>query len=311
MKKRLLITGVTGFLGGALKEYFSRREKTFEVFGLSRRRQAGEGLFCADPADASQMVRLLRRLQPEYIFPFSGGDRRNPESLFLSQYLVTQCLLEAILKAGLLGARVVIPGSAAEYGRPTASRRLLTEEDQLRPEGWYGFMKFMQTSLGLFYARHFGLNVMVGRIFNVTGTNAPARLAPGKFASDIALIEVGRKVPVIETHDLSGRRDFTDVNDVCAALWVIARRGRRGEVYNICSGRPVSIRGLLQQMLKHSKRRDCEIREHKDETSGTFNVIGANAKIRQQLKWSPRVSLSASLRQTLESHRRRIKEDVS
>ncbi len=306
MKKRILIAGVTGFLGGALKEYIARREPGIEVLGLTRRRGGSSGLLPADLTDPVKTAALLRRVRPDYVFQFCGGDRGDPAQLFSSQFLATRGLLDAILKTGLLRIRVVIPGSAAEYGRPAAKHRLMTETDALRPESWYGFIKWMQTSLGLFYARRSGLDVVVARIFNVAGAGTPERLVAGQFAFQIARIEAGRRSPVIETNGLSSRRDFIDVADLCAGLLTVARQGRKGETYNICSGRAHSVRELLQRLLKEAGKKNIKVRERRDKGSGSFDVIGSNAKIRKELGWSPTISLAESLRQTLEDHRRRM-----
>ena len=308
MKKRVLIAGVTGFLGGALKEHLARRAPGMEVIGLTRRRRPGNGLLHADLTDPATTARLLRRVRPDYIFQFCGGDRADPDQLFSSNFLATRGLLDAILETGLSRIRVIIPGSAAEYGRPTAQHRLVTEADSPRPESWYGFIKWMQTSLGLFYARRYDLNVVVARIFNVTGAGTPERLAAGKFASQIARIETGRRSGPIGTHDLSARRDFIDVADACAGIMAVARIGQKGEVYNVCSGRARSVRELLRQLLKQAKRKDIRIQERKNKGSGTFDVIGSNARIRRELGWSPKIGLPESLRQTLDYYRHRTRE---
>ena len=144
---------------------------------------------------------------------------------------------------------------------------------------------------------------MVVRMFNICGARTPASLVIGGFAQQIVAIEQGAK-PVIKTKNLGGQRDFLDIEDICRGIWMIARKGKRGELYNLCSGRPATIRQLLRQMLKRAKVKGIGVQENKQDSSLSFDVIGSNAKLKSIVPWSARVSLERSLENTLAGYRR-------
>ena len=74
------------------------------------------------------------------------------------------------------------------------------------------------------------------------------------FARQIARIEAGLSEPLIRVGNLEARRDFSDVRDLVAAYWHLLELGEPGEVYNVCSGRALSVRELLDLLLSLAKR---------------------------------------------------------
>ncbi len=293
MKKTILITGVRGFLGSSLREFLNGHQDAFKVYGISRDR--------CDLTRTGPLKSILRRVKPAYIFHFAGGRLSGDQQTFDANFITTKNLLETVKELNaVFKPRIIIPGSAAEYGN-IQGKRLISENCLPKPLGWYGFVKLLQTDLGLFYARQ-GLDVVVVRMFNICGARTPESLAIGGFAQQIVAIERGAN-PVIRTKNLGGQRDFLDIEDVCQGLWMIARKGKQGELYNLCSGRPATIRQLLRQMLKRAKVKGIGVRENKKDSSLSFDVIGSNAKLKSIVPWSARVSLERSLENTLAGYR--------
>ena len=181
-------------------------------------------------------------------------------------------------------------------------QKLIDEKVQPQPLAWYGFVKHMQTGLGLMHAAK-GVDVRIARIFNIGGYGTPATLALGNFAQKIVHIEKGM-TPLLRVGNLSGRRDFLDIEDVCSALWAIARRGRRGQVYNVCSGQSLNMRQLLDKLIRYSEVKNIAVyKEDKKPTATTFDIAGSNAKIKQLTGWRPRIGMEESLKNTLRYYR--------
>ena len=216
--------------------------------------------------------------------------------------LSAKYLLEAVKNMKGARPRIIIPGSAAEYGKMLYGRKKIRESDRCAPLSVYGAVKFEQTSLALAYAYQ-GMDVIVARIFNIIGEGTPSALAAGRFAEQITQIEKGLSPKVIETKNLSGKRDFLDIRDVCAALLAVAIHGRAGQIYNICSGRPVTMKAVLGKFLSLAKVRNIVVVEDKSDASPSFAVIGSNAKLRSVSGWFPKVSLERSLNNTLRGYR--------
>lgn len=244
---------------------------------------------------------ILSVVKPAIIFHFAGGRLSDDQATLEANFTTTKDLLDAVKALPApLRPKIIIPGSAAEYGNIKA-KGLITENCLPKPLGWYGLVKLLQTELSLCYARQ-GLDVVVVRMFNICGKGTPSSLAIGGFAKQVVAIERGAE-PVIRTKNLDGQRDFVDVEDVCRGLWMIAQQGKNGEIYNLCSAKPASIRDLLNRLLRLARVKNIRVEENKSDASFSFDVIGANAKLKKAVRWAPRVSLEASLKNTLSSYR--------
>ena len=304
-KQTILITGARGFIAGALTGFLRRNfSARYLLTGTSTRPPApGEGwIVPCSLNNLRELEKILQRRRPDYIFHLAGGRRPDEEEIFTANFSTTKLLCEAVGKIKKYRPRIIIPGTAAEYGAPEAKGTLISESVRPRPGAWYGLVKHMQVTLSLMYARR-GLDVVVARMFNILGRGVPASLAIGRFAADIARIEVGGQAPVIRTKNLSGKRDFLDVEDVCSALVAVAREGTSGEIYNVCSGRSYPIRELLKRLLRYSTVKNIRIEEDRSTSSDSYDVIGSNAKLRRAVDWKPRVSIEESLENTLKYYR--------
>lgn len=298
----ILITGVSGFIGSGLWNYLKAQKSSLRIFGTDRKlKSSSPFLFSCDLNSKSQFRRILDKVKPDIIFHLTGGRPVNGDLLWQVNLIPTQTLFAAVKELKSIHPRIVIPGSAAEYGKVKAPQKRIAETVEPRPAALYGFVKYMQTSLGLMYA-HQGLDVRIARIFNIGGYGAPPSLALGNFAEKIVRIENGGR-PFLRVGNLSGHRDFVDIEDVCAALWAVAKKGKRGEVYNVCSGKSSSIRLLLHRMISYSHVKNITVKEEQKAQSSSFDTAGSNAKIKRTTGWCPHVSLEQSLRNTLQYYR--------
>lgn len=302
MKRKVLITGVHGFLGRSLWTYIKKQRRNYEIFGIAKKHEYYKpNIFTCDLKRQENLKDILVSIMPDYIFHCAGGRVNNKKKLYELNFLTTKYLLDTIKKMKNFRPRIIIPGSAAEYGRMPVGRRVIKESDESRPLTWYGLIKLQQTKLALAYAQESGLDVIVARIFNIMGEGTPPTLVIGSFAEQIARIEKGKTERVILAKSLDSKRDFLDIDDVCRALLLIAQYGRLGQIYNVCSAHPVSIKELLRKLLSYSKVKNVVIAENKNNSSPSFNIIGSNAKLRAVSNWSPKIDLEQSLRRTLRS----------
>ena len=136
--KRLLITGSRGFIAGALLNELKSRRPKARILCLDRLPAAGH-LAC-DLKDAASMRRLVRKIRPAQVFHLAGSHQSLAwNELWDIHVLATMNLLEAL--NGLpQPPRVVIAGSSAEYGLPSA-RGPVGEGSETRPLSPYGATK--------------------------------------------------------------------------------------------------------------------------------------------------------------------------
>lgn len=216
-------------------------------------------------------------------------------------------LMQAVRRLGGKRPRVILPGSAAEYGRVPLGSLPVRESSPTYPINAYGAAKRAQTAAAQSMARA-GLDVVVARIFNVLGPGLGASLALASFVRQTVEIERGRRRPVLETGNLAPKRDFVDVSDTVDALLLIAGKGRRGEVYNVASGRSVTMRSLVRELISLSNRRirlkQTRARIRKVDIP---DMRGSTAKLRRLGSWRARISPSRSLRAMLEFERARLR----
>jgi len=307
MRKKVFITGVKGFIGRSFYQYLRKRRPNLDVFGLDAKPgHVDKNIFTCDLRQQQKLKSLLTLISPDYIFHFAGGRMANKRKIYESNFLTTKYLFEAIKRVPNFHPRIIIPGSAAEYGKMPSGKKLVKESDLSQPLNYYGTVKLKQTNLSLQYAE-MGFDIIVARMFNISGSGTPPTLAVGKFVKEIVEIEKGAKRNVICTKNLDGKRDFLDIDDICQALLMIAQNGQSGKIYNICSSRSVSIRDVLGTLLSFTKIKDITVQENKKgEAESSFDVIGSNARLKSATRWSPKISMEKSLKNTLQSYRETI-----
>jgi GDP-4-dehydro-6-deoxy-D-mannose reductase len=112
--------------------------------------------------------------------------------------------------------------------------------------------------------------------------------------------------PEIAVGNVDARRDLTDVRDTVRAYRLIAERGQPGRAYNVCSGRTVVIRDLLELLLARSRvpiavRTDPARLRPSDQPV----VLGDPSRIRDELGWSAEIPLERTLDDLLAYWRQR------
>jgi len=286
-KNNILITGVNGFIGSSLADYIDREHKPWVVYGIDRK-QGKPGSRIFDISNKGKLAALLTKIKPRYIFHFSGTTQQfDFNTLLSSNVYATHILFEAIRSIKRYKPRVFIPGSAAEYGEVSPLQIPIKENCPLRPISLYGFSKMAQEALAVFYASQ-GLNIVVGRIFNIMGKGAPVHSAIGKFAYELALIRKKKKKPVLYSKGLNSKRDFLDINDLCKYIVHIAKHAENGGVYNICRGKSYRIEDLLKKLIEISGIKNITIisegsQENNTEISDSF---GSTRKLNAIFKLS-------------------------
>lgn len=259
---RALITGINGFVGGHLAEHLLNLEG-WAVYGLSRITElslpqlAGRvTLITADLNDRVQAKRAVIEAAPEVIFhlagqPFVPESFRDPAATLQANILGALHLFLALIELDL-AARIVLIGTNEEYGQIAPEDLPVDEQTPLRPTSPYGVSKVAQSMLGLQYHLSHGLDVVRLRPFTHIGPRQNQRFVTAAFARQIARIERGLQPPTMHVGNLSPCRDFTDVRDIVHAYQLAALHGAPGEVYNIGSGRSVTIRSVLDDLIATS-----------------------------------------------------------
>lgn len=318
---RALITGVGGFAGRHLAAYLVSQGH-IEVFGcVLHADQARAGLppsvrvLEADLRDPEAVQRLMAEVRPDWLFHLAA-QAFVPESLrdpwgTLENNIRSQVNLLEVARRLEYPLRILVVGSNEEYGQARPEELPLREDSPLRPSSPYAVSKVAQDLLGLQYFLSYGLPIVRVRPFNHIGPGQDERFVAPAFAKQIAEIEAGlRPRPVIYVGNLETQRDFSDVRDIVRAYHLVLERGTPGEVYNICSGQPRSMRQLLEIMLSASQVQiTIEHDPSRMRPVDTPISFGDPSRLRAATGWQPHIPFEQTVRDVLEDWRKRIRQD--
>jgi len=313
---KVFISGATGFVGPHLIEYLSSSEYT--IFGTSfperPKKGAGAGrgqIFYMDIRSEKDVFKAIRNIQPDWIFHLAAISNvkhsweKRKETLEIN-LMGAFYLFEAVRKFAPK-ARVLFVSSSDVYGVLTPKENNLQEEDSLHAVNPYAFTKICGEMLGWFYARIEKMDVVIARSFPHTGPGQSPSFVCSDWASQIARIEKGLVEPLIKVGNCKVRRDFTDVRDIIRAYTLLMKNGRSGEVYNVCSGRAVLLREILDLLLSFSSEKiKTEVDWRKLRKADIPLLVGDNQKIKEATSWEPKIPLRKSLHDLLDYWREKI-----
>ena len=303
---RALITGISGFVGLHLASHLV--EKGWQVAGYDLHPPRVEcDFYSGNLSDEMMLKNALEKSKPDVVFHLAGILKSEIyEELYKVHVFGTVSLLDAIVNSGL-SPTVVIASSSAVYG--SGGRKPITEKTDLNPQTHYALSKAAQEMVAMRYLQVHGVKVVCVRTFNLLGPGLSLEMACSAFAKQIAETERSGKPGTITTGSLATKRDFVDVRDAVCAYELIAKKGKPGEIYNVASGRAVSIGECLSILLKQAEvPGEAMVDSAKVQKNDVPIQIGSAKKLRDAAKWSPRIGLKKSLLDLLNDWRERVKE---
>ena len=316
---KILITGVTGFVGSHLAEYCLSLDQQVEVIGTCRWRSRRENiehledainLYECDLRDASSVKTLLADIQPERIFHLAAqsyvpSSWNSPGETITTNVIGQLNIFEAMRETNST-ASIQIAGSSEEYGLVHPEEVPITEENPLRPLSPYAVSKVAQDMLAYQYFQSYGLKVVRTRAFNHTGPRRGDVFVTSNFAKQIAEIEAGQRPPIIHVGDLNPKRDFTDVRDIVRAYWLSLEHCSLGEVYNVASGKAYRIKEVLKILLDNSGQ-DIEVVEAPERLrpSDVPLLLGDNSRFCKATGWVPEIPFEQTAKDLLDYWRER------
>lgn len=304
--KKVLITGVNGFVGQHLLEIL----EDYFVIGLTHGGELEDSenrkFHSGNILDSHFLEEIIAKYQPEYIIHLAAiapTNYKDAEQVFKINLLGTNNLYQAVLnlKSDSFNPKILYISSAEVYGK-TDDPTSITESSSLNPLNYYGTSKLAADRLTFQLSISHNLNTVIVRPFNHTGPGQ----GPGFFVPDmlsqIVEIEKGNHQPEITVGNLESTRDLSDVRDVVRAYKLIMENDTTpGEVFNVCSGKGVVMKDLLNTLITQSGQ-SIEIKTDPERIRPSDNPIsvGNHDKITQKFAWHPEYSLEQTLKDTLE-----------
>jgi len=309
MKRIAFVTGAEGFIGSHFIKFL--QAKGWKVIGGYLQHSSNSfpklpdlHFTQCDLRNGQRVTQLLLEYQPTHIFHFGAQSLptvswADPVWTFDCNVMGSLHLLEAARR--MKRPPVVVSAcSSAEYGHVPPSAVPVTEMQPLQPLHPYGISKVCLDLLAREYFLDYGIPTVNVRLFNTTGPGK-TNDAPSDFVRQLIGIRKGLQPPIVEVGNLKSRRAFLDVNDTVRGFYFAARKGKRGEAYNLCASETYEIGNLLRTAIRLSGVK-AQIRSvpRLMRPSDERIIFGSTEKIRRDTGWKPLVSIEQSLKSMLD-----------
>ncbi len=325
---KVLITGITGFVGSHLADYILASFPEVQIFGLARWRAPTDNirhildkitLEFGDLFDLPSLKAVLSRQTPDIIFhlaaqsyvPFSYS---SPVATLYANVIGTCNLLEAVKELKLAAEYdpiIHICSSSEVYGQVKENEVPIRESNPFRPASPYAVSKVGEDMLGFQYWLSWQIKTIRTRMFTHTGPRRGEVFVVSNFAKQIAAIEAGLAPLVIKVGNLESIRTFLDVRDAVKAYWLLVEKCPPGEVYNIGGAETMTVGEMLGRLLKLSKVKniDVEVDQSRLRPSDVTLQIPCIDKFTEATGWRPRIKFEKTLEDTLNYWRDYFKRD--
>ncbi|MBI2271760.1 MAG: GDP-mannose 4,6-dehydratase [Bacteroidetes bacterium] len=313
--EKYLITGFSGFVSKHFIDYLEQNDVAATVLGidlnkpefdLSEYKKVKCSFQQVDLLNKDDVDRVMKQFRPDYILHLASYSSvafswQNPVASFTNNTNIFLNLIERVRALGIT-CRILSVGSSEEYGNVSPSDLPLREDHLLNPLSPYAVARVAQELLSKVFVTGYGSDIILTRSFNHIGPGQKDVFVIASFAKK--LVDIKRKKIAsneLATGDLTIVRDFVDVRDVVRAYYLLLKKGRQGEVYNICSGKGTSLADVLDRMTKII---GVEINHKLDQRfvrPGDIRVVvGSNDKIKNDVGWKNEIGLDKSLKDILE-----------
>ena len=308
---RALITGITGFVGSHLAEFLM--SKGYEVAGTIRWRSNTANidhikdkikLLECDIRDPYSFKKALEDFQPEEVYhlaaqSFVPTSWHAPQETLTTNIIGTVNLFEGIRLANI-NPKIQFAGSSEEYGLVHSHEVPITEDQHLRPLSPYAVSKVAGDRLSYQYHKSYGMKIVITRAFNHSGPRRGEVFVDSNFAKQVAEIEKGKRQHLVHGN-LDAIRDFTDVRDVVRAYWLAMQKCDYGDPYNICSGIGITIKEVLDMLLKMTNSKiDIKSDPTRMRPSDVVILVGDATKFKQKTGWAPEINYQKTLKDMLD-----------
>ncbi|MGB8952227.1 MAG: GDP-mannose 4,6-dehydratase [Candidatus Aminicenantales bacterium] len=335
-KKKIFLTGGTGFVGQHLIRLLSSESSGYEIYTSCfpestenwadfKAREGVKEVYYLDLRSEEDVFKVLNRIKPKWIFHLAAVSNvrcsweKRREALE-TNLMGTFYLYEAARRI-VPEARTLFISSSDVYGYLKPMKKAYREKDRAGVVNPYAFTKVSGELLSELYSKTENMDIVIARPFPHTGPGQSPDFVFSDWARQISLIEKKRteqgedgsgpvresSSPIIQVGNIETQRDYSDVRDVVRAYLLLMQKGRTGEIYNVCSGKAVALKKILEILLSMSP---CKIEVRTDPAklrkADIPYLAGNNQKIREETGWKPQISLEKSLRDLLNDWRDKI-----
>lgn len=286
---RVLLTGANGFTGKYVRAELEAAGYT--VVGAVVGAAKGVHEVTLDITSVDDCRRVMEKLRPDYMVhlaAISFVQHADADAFYRVNVIGAINLLQAMADAKLSPRRILIASSANVYGNATAG--VISESQPPQPVNHYAVSKLAMEFMAKTWCDR--LPIVLTRPFNYTGVGQEPHFLVPKIVSHFV-----QRAPVIELGNLDVERDFSDVRMVARAYRGLLEADCAGQTVNICSGRPYSLRTIIDTMQKLAGY-DIDVRVNPAfvRQSEVKTLVGSPDKLRALVSGLEAIPLDETLR---------------
>ena len=320
---RILITGITGFVGSHMADYLLKNVSDVKIFATRRWRSKEDNikhLFGneqvvfeeCDLLDRGSLARIIHISKPDLVYHFAA--QSFPESSFLTpvstlttNIIGTTNLLEELRLAkerNYCNPTIVSVSSSEVYGDTLKEETPITETNPIRAANPYSISKVGHDLMSQYYAKAFDMRVIITRMFSHEGARRGKRFALSSFAYQIVTAEKDENfpphAPSFPTHpirhgNLDSVRTYNHIDDAVHAYWLAIDQCDYGEMYNIGGDETCTVGDALSMLISKSKTPKAFIKELDPDRMRPTDItlqVPDSTKFRKKTGWKPTKGLN-------------------
>ena len=297
---KYLITGANGFVGRYFIEYVQECEKNSKIYGADITEAcAAQNIeyHQIDLNDRFEVYKMLEKIRPDYIVHLAALSSvaqswQDPAKCFLNNTSVFLNIVDGVRELDVK-CRILSVGSSEEYG---IYNEPMQEDFVLHPKSPYSVARLSQEYLSKLYVDYFDLDIVMTRSFNHIGPRQNTKFVIPSFVSQLVKISRGEQ-DEIRVGNIDVIRDFLDVRDVVEAYYKILKLSKTREVYNVCSGRGVRLREIIDIISQELHiQPKITIDKEKIRPNEIPSVVGDNSKLKNKLSWTQKHNLRETIK---------------
>ncbi|MBO7042541.1 MAG: GDP-mannose 4,6-dehydratase [Alphaproteobacteria bacterium] len=299
MSSKYLITGINGFVGRYFVEYLDEKESDAKIYGIDIAKNCDMDIQykSLNLMDAESINKVIKSYKPDYIIHLAAMSSvaqswEEPLNCFVNNMSAFLNLADSVRKNNLK-TRILSVGSSEEYG---TYNEPLKESLGLHPKNPYSVARVSQEYMSKLYVDKFGLDIVMTRSFNHIGPRQNPKFVIPSFVEQLVNIASGKSENKMMVGNIDVIRDFTDVRDVVDAYYRIIKNAPNRSVYNVCSGRGVKLRDIIDKTAKKLNiKPNIVVDPSRVRSNEVLSVIGDNSKLKKELGWKPKYKLEQTI----------------
>ena len=312
---KVLITGITGFVGSHMADYLLKNVPDVKVFATRRWRSRDDNIkhfygddrvkfIEADLTDRGSLHGAIKISKPDVVYHFAA--QSFPETSFITPVMTltinvigTTNLMEELRIAkdnGICDPVIVSVSSSEVYGNALKDEVPIKETNPIRAANPYSISKVGHDLMSQYYHKAYGLKVIVTRMFSHEGARRGKQFALSSFAHQIVQYEkkkdFGKEGSWYEIYhgNLDSVRTYNHIEDAVHAYWLAIEHCDYGEMYNIGGDYTCTVGDALDMLISKSKKPDVFIKLVDPDRIRPTDItlqIPDSSKFREKTGWKP------------------------